>query len=137
MIDPDRDCLEGVVEVNQTEIPFRVGEVLFGPGAAGRILVVGAVEVIDRSAGKPKPRRRGAKCLDPRSGRLRLAAITDNSAKSTEAFVRANVKPGATLITDGHASYSGTVGRLPAFSRASSAAWRPMSPYHGAIARFR
>ena len=33
--------------------------------------------------------------------------IADNSGASLEAFVRANVKPGATLITDGHASYPG------------------------------
>ena len=57
--------------------------------------------MIDRSAGRPKPRRKGAKYLDTRSGRLRLAVIADNSAKSIEAFVRANVRPGATLITDG------------------------------------
>src|SRR5271166_2216679 len=110
MIDPDRDLLEGVVEVDQTEIPFRAGDAFFEPGAAGKILVAGAVEVIDRSAGRPKPRRKGAKYLDTRSGRVRLAVIADNSAKSIEAFVRANVKPGATLITDGHASYPGLSG---------------------------
>jgi ISXO2-like transposase domain len=66
--------------------------------------------VIDRSAGRPKPRRNGAKYLDTRSGRLRLAVIADNSAKSIEAFVRANVKLGATLITDGHAAYPGLSG---------------------------
>jgi transposase-like protein len=110
MIDPDRDLLEGVVEVDQTEIPFRVGDAFFESGAAGKILIAGAVEVIDRAAGKAKPRRRGGKYLDTRSGRLRLAAITDNSANSIEAFVRANVKPGATLLTDGHASYPGLSG---------------------------
>ena len=110
MVDPDRDLLEGVVEVDQTEIPFRAGDAFFEPGAAGKILVAGAVEVIDRSAGRPKPRRKGAKYLDTRSGRLRLAVIADNSAKSIEAFVRANVKPGATLITDGHAAYPGLSG---------------------------
>ena len=110
MIDPDRERLEGVVEVDQTEIPFRVRDAFFEPGAAGKILVAGAIEVIDRSAGKPKPRRRGAKYIDTRSGRLRLAVIADNSAKSIEAFVRANVKRGATGITDGHASYPGLSG---------------------------
>ena len=110
MVDPDRDLLEGVVEVDQTEIPFRAGDAFFEPGSAGKILVVGAVEVIDRGTGRPKPRRRGAKYLDTRSGRLRLAVIADNSAKSIEAFVRANVKPGATLITDGHAAYPGLSG---------------------------
>jgi transposase-like protein len=33
--------------------------------------------------------------------------IADNSAASIAAFVRANVKPGTTLLTDGHASYPG------------------------------
>ncbi len=66
--------------------------------------------MIDRSAGRPKPRRKGAKYLDTRSGRLRLFAIADNSAKSIETFVCANVKPGATLITDGHPSYPGFSG---------------------------
>ena len=110
MIDPNRELLEGVVEVDQTEIPFRVGEAFFEPGNAGKILIAGAVEVIERDTNKPKPRRKGAKYLDTRSGRLRLAVIADNSAASLEAFVRANVKPGATLITDGHASYPGLAG---------------------------
>ena len=110
MVDPGRDLLESVVEVDQTEIPFRAGDAFFEPGSAGKILVVGAVEVIDRDTGRPKPRRRGAKYLDTRSGRLRLAVIADNSAKSIEAFVRADVKPGATLITDGHAAYPGLSG---------------------------
>src|SRR6202035_5683654 len=33
--------------------------------------------------------------------------IPDNSAASIEAFVRANVKTGTTLLTDGHSSYPG------------------------------
>jgi transposase-like protein len=105
MVDPDREPLEGVVEVDQTEIPFRQGDAFLERGAAGKILVIGAVEVIDRDINQAKPRRKHAKYLDTRSGRLRLAAIADNSAASIEAFVRANVKRGATLITDGHASY--------------------------------
>ena len=36
--------------------------------------------------------------------------ITGNSAASIEAFVKANVKRGATLLTDGHASYRGLTG---------------------------
>ena len=107
MVDPGRDPLEGVVEVDQAEIPFRAGDSFFDPGNAGKILVAGAVEVIDRDTNEAKPRRKGAKYLDTRSGRIRLAMIADNSAASIEAFVRANVKPGATLLTDGHASYPG------------------------------
>ena len=106
MVDPNREPLEGVVEVDQAEIPFREGDAFFEPGNAGKILVIGAVEVIDRDGNQAKPRRKHAKYLDTRSGRLRLAAIADNSAASIETFVRANVKPGTTLLTDGHASYS-------------------------------
>ena len=110
MVDPTRDLLEGVVEVDQTEIPFRAGDTFFEPGNAGKILIAGAVEVIERYTHKAKPRQKGAKYLDTRSGRLRLAVIADNSAASIEAFVRANVKPGTTLVTDGHASYPGLSG---------------------------
>ena len=109
MVDPDREPLEGVVEVDQAEIPFREGDAFFEPGDAGKILVIGAVEVIDRDINQSKPRRRHAKYLDTRSGRVRLAMIADNSAASIEAFVRANVKRGTTLITDGHASYPGLI----------------------------
>ena len=109
MVDPSRDPLEGVVEVDQAEIPFRAGDSFFDPGNAGKILIVGAVEVVDRDTNEAKPRRKGAKYLDTRSGRIRLAMIADNSAASIEAFVRANVKPGATLLTDGHASYPGLI----------------------------
>src|SRR5271166_2746208 len=110
MVDPDREPLEGVVEVDQAEIPFREGDTFRERGNAGKILVIGAVEVIDRDINQAKPRRKHAKYLDTRSGRIRLAAIADNSAASIEAFVRANVKRGATLITDGHASYPGLIG---------------------------
>ena len=107
MVDPDREPLEGVVEVDQTEIPFREGDAFFEPGNAGKILVIGAVEVIDRDTNQSKPRRKHAKYLDTRSGRIQLSMIADNSAASIEAFVRANVKRGTTLLTDGHASYPG------------------------------
>ena len=110
MVDPNREPLEGVVEVDQAEIPFRGGNAFFEPGNDGIILVIGAVEVIDRGSNQAKPRRKRAKYLDTRSGRLRLAAIADNSAASIAAFVRANVKPGTTLLTDGHASYPGLSG---------------------------
>src|SRR5947208_15638620 len=79
----------------------------FDPAKSGKILIAGAVEVIERGTSQARPRRKGAKYLDTRSGRIRLAAIPDNSAGSIEAFVRANVKPGTTLLTDGHRSYPG------------------------------
>jgi transposase-like protein len=82
MVDPDREPLEGVVEVDQSEIPFREGDAFFEPGNAGKILVIRAVEVIDRDINQTKPRRKHAKYLDTRSGRIRLAMIADNSAAS-------------------------------------------------------
>src|SRR5947207_3182256 len=112
MIDPQREPLEGVVEVDQAEIPFRADNRFFDPAKSGKILIAGAVEVIDRGTNQAKPRRKRAKYLDTRSGRIRLAAIPDNSAASIEAFARANVKPGTTLLTDGHRSYPGAH-RLP------------------------
>ena len=132
MVDPNREPLEGVVEVDQAEIPFREGDAFFEPGNAGKILVIGAVEVIDRASNQAKPRRKHAKYLDTRSGRLRLAMIADNSAASIAAFVRANVKPGTTLLTDGHASYPGLsgIGTI----RALSAPWPGTSFYRGVIA---
>src|ERR1700726_4545969 len=107
MVNPDREPLQGVVEVDQAEIAFREGDTFFEPGNAGKILVIGAVEVIERDTNQSKPRRKHAKYLDTRSGRIRLAMIADNSAASIEAFVGANVKVGTTLLTDGHASYPG------------------------------
>jgi transposase-like protein len=110
MVDPDREPLEGVVEVDQAEIAFREGDTFFEPGNAGKILVIGAVEIIERDTNQAKPRRKHAKYLDTRSGRIRLAMISDNSSASIEAFVNANVKRGATLLTDGHKSYPGLTG---------------------------
>jgi transposase-like protein len=110
MLDPDREPLEGVVEIDQAEIPFREGDTFFESGNAGKILVIGAVEVIERDTNKPKPRRKHAKYLDTRSGRIRLATIADNSAASIEAFVNANVKRRTTLLTDGHKSFPGLKG---------------------------
>ena len=98
MIDPQREPLEGVVEVDQAEIPFRADNSFFDPAKSGKILIAGAVEVIDRGTNQAKPRRKRAKYLDTRSGRIRLAVIPDNSAASIEAFVRANVKTGTTLL---------------------------------------
>src|ERR1700685_355395 len=93
MVDPNRDPLEGVVEVDQAEIPLREGDGFFEPGNAAKILVIGAVEVIDRDTNQTNPRRKHAKYIDTRSGRLRLAAIADNSAASIHAFITAHVKP--------------------------------------------
>jgi transposase-like protein/predicted RNA-binding Zn-ribbon protein involved in translation (DUF1610 family) len=108
MVDPDRELLKGIVEVDQTEIPFRTSDVFFDPTRSGKIIVVGAV---DRATGKtPKIKPIGSPYFGTRSARVRLAVIPDNSATSLHAFIRANVAPGTTLITDGHRSYLGLPG---------------------------
>lgn len=71
MIDPDRTLLEGVVEVDQTELPFRSDDTFFDPGKTGKIAIAGAVEVVDRATNRAKPRKLSAKYLDTRSGRIR------------------------------------------------------------------
>ncbi len=108
MVDPNRDPLEGVVEVDQTEMPFRAEDDPDRPLKAGKLLIIGAVEVIDRATGKAqKPKPLGQKYLDTLSGRIRLTAIPSNHAPHIHAFIKANIAPGATLVTDGHASYPG------------------------------
>ena len=129
MIDPQREPLEGVVEVDQAEIPFRADNNFFDPAKSGKILIAGAVEVIDRGTNQAKPRRKRAKYLDTRSGRIRLAAIPDNSAASIEAFVRANVKPGTTLLTAGTDPIPGSP--ITDTTRGRSARWRVMWSCHG------
>jgi len=111
MVDPNRDPLEGVVEIDQTEMPFRANEDPASPLKTGKMLIIGAVEVIDHATGKPhKPKGYGARYLDTLSGRIRLAAIPSNEAVNIHAFIKTNIAPGATLITDGHASYPGLEG---------------------------
>lgn len=108
MVDPNRDPLEGVVEVDQTEMPFRADDDPDTPLKTGKIIIIGAVEVIDRATGKAqRPKALGQKYLDTLSGRIRLSAIPSNHATHIHSFIKVNIAPGATLITDGHASYSG------------------------------
>src|SRR5260370_1371765 len=76
MVDPDRDPLEGVVGIDQTEIPFRDTQTFYDPNRSGKIIVIGAVEGRDRKTGQaPKPKKIGAKYLDTLSGRVHLQAI--------------------------------------------------------------
>lgn len=108
MVDPEREKLNGVVEIDQAEMPFRADDSFFEIPKTGKMLVIGAVEIVDHTTKKPqKPKRLGAKYLDTMSGRCRLAAIPSNEAQHIHAFIKANIAPGTTLVSDGHASYSG------------------------------
>ena len=94
MVDPDREPLEGVVEVDQAEIPFREGDAFFEPGNAGKILIIGAVEVSIAIPVRPS-HDASMPNISIHVLAASLAMITGNSAASIEAFVKANVKRGA------------------------------------------
>lgn len=88
MVRPGRDRLSGTVEVDETYIggekPGKRGR-----GAAGKTLVVIAVE--DKGN---------------RLGRIRLRRVADASADSLTAAVKESVEPGSTVRTDGWSGYS-------------------------------
>jgi predicted RNA-binding Zn-ribbon protein involved in translation (DUF1610 family) len=98
LVDPKRSPLAGIVEVDETSIPFRSKHdpALDAKGAGqgrsgeGKLLVAGAVEV---GGGGP--------------GRVRLAKIGDFSAASLHGFLAENLEQGATAKTDGWSAYVG------------------------------
>jgi hypothetical protein len=93
MVDPGRGPLAGLVEVDETSLPFRTRDepVAARPGRAheGKLLVAGAVEI----------RGKGP-------GRVRLAAIEDYSAATLSAFVAAAIAGGSTVVSDGWSGYA-------------------------------
>jgi hypothetical protein len=97
VVDPDRNPLAGLVEVDETTIPFRTKQdpVAGGGGRsqAGKMPVIAAVEIVGDGP-----------------GRVRLAPIADYSAESIRGFAATNVAAGAKLKTDGWAGYPGTPG---------------------------
>jgi len=112
MVDPDREPLEGVVEVDQAEIAFREGDTFFEPGNAGKILVIGLSNHRARhesSQTATQARQISRHAFRPHSPRDDFRQFL----RSIEAFVNANVKRGATLLTDGHKSYPGLTGYRP------------------------
>jgi hypothetical protein len=94
MIDPGRNPLSGLVEIDETSLPFRTRNEPVAGGAGrshdGKLLVVGAVEVGDGN----KP------------GRLRLAGLTDYGADSLNEFIARNIAATSTAKTDGWAGYT-------------------------------
>jgi hypothetical protein len=99
MVDPDREPLAGMVEADETSIPFRTKDepahvhepVDGGVGRShvGKLLVAGAVELTE----------------DGHAGRIRLAVIEDCSAATLGGFVSRAVEPGATVVSDGWSGY--------------------------------
>ena len=94
MVDPRREPLAGLVEVDETSLPFHAKEasVAAKPGRSheGKLLIAGAVEIQGRAP-----------------GRARLAVIADYSAASLKGFVAAAIAGGSTVVSDGWSGYAG------------------------------
>ena len=89
MVRPDRDRLDGEVEVDETFI----GGVQAGGGRrhlGNKALLVIAAQVEGQ-----------------RVGRIRMRRIPDASSKTLLSFVKTAVEPGAVVVTDGWGSYEG------------------------------
>src|SRR4051812_11735477 len=93
MVDPEREPLAGLVEVDETSLSFRTkdGPVAAKPGRSheGKLLVAGAVEIVGKGP-----------------GRVRLTVIGDYSAATLNAFVAGNVVAGSTVVSDGWSGYA-------------------------------
>ncbi|URI15146.1 IS1595 family transposase [Brevundimonas albigilva] len=111
MVDPDRGGLVGVIETDETTIPFRTKDepVAGGQGRSpiGKLVVVGGVEVHD----------------DGSPGRIRLRAIPDFKRTTLHDFLTSVTLPGSLISTDGNIGYAGVpdrtvsaqvIGKMPA-----------------------
>ena len=97
MVDPDRNPLKDIVEVDETSIPYRTKDDPIGGGQGrshrAKMAIIGAVEV-----GGDKV------------GRIRLAPLKDYSARSLHNFLGRHVATGTKVETDGWAAYAGQPG---------------------------
>ena len=91
MVDPEREPLAGLVEVDETSLPFRAKGEPVRPGRSheGKLLIAGAVEIVGKGP-----------------GRVRLTVIADYSAATLNAFVAGNVAAGSTVVSDGWSGYA-------------------------------
>jgi predicted RNA-binding Zn-ribbon protein involved in translation (DUF1610 family) len=118
MVDANHRPLEGLVEVGHTEIPLSSDDIFFAPPKSEKVIVAAALGEISRQ--------------------IRLAAIPDGSASSIEAFVRANVKRGAKLLTRGYLELTDYLDDLQGFGKTVPRMQRVLSSaghwhgrYHG------
>jgi hypothetical protein len=93
MVAPDRSPLSGLVEVDETSLPFRARDAPAArkPGRShdGKLPIAGAVEIVGEGP-----------------GRIRLAAIDDYSAAALGGFVAATIADGSTVVSDGWSGYA-------------------------------
>ncbi len=91
LVRPERDRLNGTVEVDETYIGGEEAG-LAGGRAKGKKSLVGIAVEINEPKGL---------------GRCRMAILADGSAASLDPFVTAHVEPGAKVITDAWQGYAG------------------------------
>ena len=103
MVDPDRSLLQDLVEIDETEMPFRSkhdpadklrGGRRGGRNPGGKIFIVAAVELSQDG----HPRR-----IWPR--RIRMAQIPAGSSKTLHGFSGRSAAPGAHGVSDGWPGY--------------------------------
>lgn len=88
MVFPNREKLSGKIEVDETFVGG-AAEGKRGRGSINKTLVVIAIEVLPKG-----------------TGRVRLGIVPNATGKSLLKFVRANIEPGSTIITDGWKGYA-------------------------------
>jgi len=91
MVRSGRQPLSGTVEVDETLVGGKDKGGKRGRGAGKKTIVVVALEVFD-----PKG-----------FGRVRMQRIPDVSSKSLIPFIRNEVAPGSTVVTDSWSGYTG------------------------------
>lgn len=91
----DNEPLQGLVEVNQREMSFIAKSRVFGLVLPLKFVIAGALEMTGYRTEKAELP------ASPRPCRIRLAAVSGNSLEFMPAFIRTNVQPGTTLLTDG------------------------------------
>jgi Zn ribbon nucleic-acid-binding protein len=98
-VDPERTPLAGMIEADESSIPFRTKDepVSGGQGRShdGKILIAGAVECAQNGTMR----------------RVRLSQIVDYTADSLKEFIGNATAAGASIVTDGFASYCGLANR--------------------------
>ena len=91
MVNPKQAKLSGTIEVDETYIGGEEEGGKRGRGSENKSLVVVGIEILE-----------GVNQL----GRVRMKVVPDASKESLQGFIKENVEPGSTVITDGWSSYT-------------------------------